>query len=255
MGRALTASDVRTGREPIPGTLTFREQHSPAPINGHLSECWSTPVENVVPVRVAAAFKGQRNFAGLWWCATNRRHVGFESWCERDQLMNLDFDPRVVGISSQPFRVTLPASLPQHSHVPDYFVRYGDGTGLVIDVRPDARVKPADQSDFDATAQLCATVAWAYQRLGELPSTYRANLRWIAGYRHPRCMRDPSATLSWKYLNTSGPASVREVIEAVGESVIVLPILFHMLWTQEILTDLGLGLLHSDTILWLGGSP
>lgn len=31
------------------------------------------------------------------------RHVDFESWCERDNLMLLDFDPNVAGFSSQPF--------------------------------------------------------------------------------------------------------------------------------------------------------
>jgi hypothetical protein len=30
-------------------------------------------------------------------------HVGFESWLERDVAMMLDFDPAVVGFSSQPF--------------------------------------------------------------------------------------------------------------------------------------------------------
>ena len=30
-------------------------------------------------------------------------HVGFESWAERDVAMMLDFDPDVVGFSSQPF--------------------------------------------------------------------------------------------------------------------------------------------------------
>lgn len=55
------------------------------------------PFEDARPVRAPAAFKGQRNFTGLWWCATTNRHVGFESWCERDHLMCLDFDPKVVG--------------------------------------------------------------------------------------------------------------------------------------------------------------
>ena len=212
MGRALTASDVSTGRGSIPGTagtLTFREQFSSASTTGHLSDCWSIPFENVFPIRPAVAFKGQRNLAGLWWCVTNQRHVGFESWCERDQLMRLDFDSSVVGVSSQPFRITLPASLPQSSHVPDYFVRHADGTALVLDIRPDSRVKPADQAVFDATAQLCASVAWAYQRMGELPSTYRTNLQWIAGYRHPRCLHEPSAALMKEHLSVSGPSSVR----------------------------------------------
>lgn len=167
------------------------------------------PFENSLPIRRLTAFKGQRNFAGLWWCATNQRHVGFESWCEGDNLMLLDFDPNVAGFSSQPFRITLPPSLPQSSHVPDYFIRLADGSAAVIDVRPDNRVTPADQEIFQATADLCATVGWAYRRLGGLPPVLLANLRWLSGYRHrgafarrrsPNCWTGSARTTRWQYV-------------------------------------------------------
>jgi hypothetical protein len=58
--------------------------------------------EAVAPVRAFPSFKRQRYFPGLWWSATTRRHVGYESWLERDHLMLLDHDPAVVGIASQP---------------------------------------------------------------------------------------------------------------------------------------------------------
>ncbi|WP_425585290.1 TnsA-like heteromeric transposase endonuclease subunit [Streptomyces pulveraceus] len=47
--------------------------------------------------------RGERHFAGWYWAATNGQHVGFESWLERDRLLLMDFDPKVVGIASQPF--------------------------------------------------------------------------------------------------------------------------------------------------------
>jgi hypothetical protein len=53
-----------------------------------------------------------------------------------------------------------------------------DGTGVVIDVRPDARVaKHADV--FDATATACAQVGWDYQRLGNITPVLAANVRWL----------------------------------------------------------------------------
>jgi hypothetical protein len=55
------------------------------------------------PVRSFSSRKRQRHFPGLWWSSTIGRHVGYESWLERDHLMLLDFDPSVVGIASQPF--------------------------------------------------------------------------------------------------------------------------------------------------------
>jgi hypothetical protein len=37
---------------------------------------------------------------GVWWTATLKRHVTFESSCERDHLITLDFDPDVVGAAA-----------------------------------------------------------------------------------------------------------------------------------------------------------
>jgi hypothetical protein len=31
------------------------------------------------------ARKGQRHLPGRWWSATDGRHIGYESWLERDQ--------------------------------------------------------------------------------------------------------------------------------------------------------------------------
>ncbi|WP_427131618.1 TnsA-like heteromeric transposase endonuclease subunit [Pseudarthrobacter sp. S9] len=251
MGRPLLVSEVGAGHSVLAGTLRFRAQFSSAPSTGHLSDSWVIPFEDSLPIRRAAAYKGQHNFAGLWWCATNRRHVGFESWCERDHLMCLDFDPDVTGVASQPFSITLPGSLSQITHVPDYFVRRADGTGVVIDVRPDALVKPEDKEVFDATAALCTSVGWGYQRLGGLPSVYVANLHWLAGYRHPRCIRGglPPALLA--HLGAAGPLSLRDLAAAVGDPVWVLPTLFHLMWQQQITANLRTTPLHLDTMVSL----
>ena len=70
---------------------------------GPLGELWSTPFERAAPVRSFPSFRGQASFPGLYYAATMDAHVGFESWAERDVAMMLDFDPEVVGFSSQPF--------------------------------------------------------------------------------------------------------------------------------------------------------
>jgi hypothetical protein len=154
MGRALFASDVAAGPKDPAGSLIFREQFSSVTTSDLLARCWATDFENSSSVRRVAAYKGQRNFSGLWWCASISRHVGFDSWLERDHLIRLDLDPTVTGIASQPFRIKFPEPLPQIWHVPDYFVRRADGTGVVIDVRPHAKVRAEDQLVFEATAEL-----------------------------------------------------------------------------------------------------
>ena len=67
-----------------------------------LRQARSVRFEEAKPVRRIPSYRGQRNLPGLWWSATLGAHVGFESWLERDHAMLLDFDPAVVGLSSQP---------------------------------------------------------------------------------------------------------------------------------------------------------
>ena len=43
--------------------------------------------------------------------------------------------------------------------MPDYFRRKVDGTGMALDVRPHALVKPADREAIEATAAQYAPVA------------------------------------------------------------------------------------------------
>ncbi|MFI6935434.1 hypothetical protein [Streptomyces sp. NPDC050287] len=62
--------------------------------------------------------------------------MGYESWVERDAAMALDFEPAVVALASQPFRLVWPDGDREREHPPDCFARLADGTGAVVDVRP-----------------------------------------------------------------------------------------------------------------------
>ena len=163
-------------------------------------------------------------------------------------MMCLDFDPGVVGMSSQSFRITLPDSLPQRTHVPDYFVRRANWSAVVVDVRPDSLVAPADQEGFDATARLCASVGWEYRRLG---GASLANVRWLAGYRHPRCGRAPESASVLGALASDSALTIRSLAARVGDPLVVLPTIFHLLWRQQINTDLATHSLHLDSRIWL----
>lgn len=159
-----------------------------------LERCWDVRFEHVPPVRSFPSRRGQRHFPGLWWAATTGDHVGYESWLERDHVMMLDFDLEAVAFSSQPFQLLLegPGSRAVR-HVPDFFARLADGTGVVIDVRPDDRIGPKDAAVFAVTGEVCASAGWAYRRVGVLDPVFAANVRWLAGYRHPRCLRSDVA--------------------------------------------------------------
>lgn len=177
-------ADVSAGRASLvfagPGGLRHREP---------LERCWDVRFERVPPVRSFPSRRGQRHFPGLWWAATTGDHVGYESWLERDHVMMLDFDPAVVGFSSQPFQLVVGSPGARAvRHVPDFFARRDDGIGVVIDVRPDDRIGPKDAAVFAVTGEVCASVGWSYRRAGGLDPVLAGNVRWLAGYRHPRCL-------------------------------------------------------------------
>lgn len=112
----------------LPGAGRRRE---PLPV------CAGERFEDAVPARPFRFGKGLASFAGWWWMASTGRHVGFESWLERDHLMLLDFDPDVTAVSSQPFWLRWRGKDGRdRRHAPDFFARLADGTGVVVDIRP-----------------------------------------------------------------------------------------------------------------------
>ena len=152
--------------------------------------------ENAVPVRDFSSYRRQRHFPGMWWLATTGRHVGFESWLERDHAMLLDFDRDVSGLASQPFTLKWrDAAGKKVWHTPDYLARLADGSAVVVDVRPADRVKPADAAKFAMTASVCAAVAgWSFRLVHEPDPVLAANVRWMRCQvwcqphtRHPGC--------------------------------------------------------------------
>ncbi|MEV4049623.1 TnsA-like heteromeric transposase endonuclease subunit [Amycolatopsis sp. NPDC049688] len=216
-----------------------------------LAQAAEVAFETLAPVRSFPAFRGQRNNTGWWWVATTARHVGYESWLERDHLIRLDFTPRVVGIASQPFWLSWPEGAGRRSHVPDYFARLADGTGIVIDCRPRQRVGPRDAAAFAATERACAQLGWRYQLAHELPATRMANLRWLAGYRHPRYRRGEVAADAVQA--ATAPLYVLDLAQRLGDPIGTLPVLFHLLWSGELDADLSLPL-HGDTMIVAPGA-
>jgi hypothetical protein len=196
------------------------------------------PFEDAAPYRSFPSFKGQRNYSGLWWSATGGRHVGFESWLERDTAMMMDFDPSITSFSCQPFQLHWRDDEgKRRRHVPDWFARMADGTGLVVDCRPPGRVGPRDEDAFESTAQVCREVGWVFRLVREIDAVQVANVRWLAGYRHPRHWHPQVAS---RLAEVFDPADgLLQGAGRVGDPIAVLPVLFHLLWTGVLTTDLS----------------
>jgi hypothetical protein len=194
-----------------------------------LSGCWNVAFERVAAVRGFASFRGQRNRPGLWWFATTGELVGHESWLERDRLMALDADPEVVGWLRSRCGCAGPGNLAARSATP----RIISPAALMAPAwsstcGPDQRIGEQDAAVFAATARLCAQVGWEYQRVGELGAVHAANLRWLAGYRHPRFAQPGLAARLGEVFADETP--LLGGAAAAGDPVAVLPVLFGMLW-------------------------
>ncbi|MEU5943474.1 TnsA-like heteromeric transposase endonuclease subunit [Micromonospora sp. NPDC047548] len=216
-----------------------------------LAQCLNVRFEEVAPARSFPSYRGQRNFPGWWWSSTMGRHVGYESWLERDHVMLLDFDVQVTAFASQPFWLHWPAAGRARRHLPDYFARQVDGVGVVIDVRAEDRIEPADAEAFAATAAACEAAGWQFRRVGTLDGVFAANVRWLSRYRHPRCGRREDLIVRLLEVFAQ-PTPLFAGAERVGDRLLVLPVLYHLLWRQVLIVDLRSALLGPSTLVRQG---
>lgn len=207
------------------------EQHSA------LTECVTTRFEDSRPVREFRWSKQLSHCPGWWWSATTGRHVGYESWQERDALMLFDFDPAVVGIASQPFWLYWDGERRRRRHAPDYFVRRADGTAVVVDVRADDRIEPEDSEAFAATEEACVAVGWRFRRVGATDPVLAGNVRWLSRYRQPRCA-GLERTVEGLLEAFTQPTPLWVGAVEVGDRLAVLPTLFHLMWRHDLVADL-----------------
>jgi hypothetical protein len=220
---------------------------------GPLASCCSVRFEDALPVRPFRFEKGLRSFAGWWYFATTGTHVGFESWLERDHLMLMDFDPGMRAVSSQPFWLRWRDGQGRvRRHAPDYFARRDDGTGVVIDVRPDGRIPDRDAETFAVTAAACRAAGWEYRRAGDLEPVLAANVRWLSRYRHRRCLVPEIAVVLLEVF--AGGRGLFEGAGLAGDRLRVLPVLFHLMWQRQLTADLVAGPLAPSTVVRAGGT-
>ncbi|MEW2252741.1 TnsA-like heteromeric transposase endonuclease subunit [Streptomyces sp. NPDC006975] len=213
-----------------------------------LPEASEVEFETGLPVRGFPSYRGQRHFPGLYWSATTGGHVGFESWLERDHVMLLDFTPEVTGMLSQPFWLFWEDNRGKRvSHAPDYFARFEDGRGLVVDCRPLERIDARSAAKFEATGTACVSAGWGYRVVGEVDAVRMANVRWLAGYRHPR--HGAAEGLVERLLALfSVPSPLVGQAALMGDPITVLPVVFHLLWQGRLGADLSRPLTDSTLV-------
>jgi hypothetical protein len=202
-------------------------------------------------VRKPPAYQGQRNFPGWWWSATTRSHVVYGSWLERHHIIEADRDARVVAILGRPFELTWPEGEKQVRHVPDLLCRMLEGQVVVTDCHSASGANEGFSRKAAVTAAACSQIGWDYRLVGEPAPVWAANLRWLAGYRHPRFGDELLEEVLVSLFAAAQPLSAAR---QAGDPIRVRPVLFHLLWRGRLSADLGLPL-GETTILTACADP
>ncbi|MFF8431699.1 TnsA-like heteromeric transposase endonuclease subunit [Streptomyces sp. NPDC016566] len=144
-------------------------------------------LEECGPVRRFPVRHGKRMAPGWWWSATDGRLVHYASGVMRTQVMLLDHDPSVVAIACRPVEL---AWHERHGawmrHAPHLLARRADGRSLLADCAGHGDISPRLASRAAVMEAAAAAVGWQYRVLRPPDPVLAANLRWLAGYRHPR---------------------------------------------------------------------
>lgn len=196
--------------------------------------------EELEPVALFPVVPGRRWGPGWWWSATTGRHIAHGSQAMCTQLMLLDREAHVVGLAARPVRLIWrdPGSGRVLTWVPQVFARYADGTALLADCP--ATTEPPGERAARAAAVLavaCEAVGFAYRRLVPPDPVLAANVRWLAGYRHPR-HRDAGGLEHAVLEAFTAPQPLMAGAAAAGEALAALPVVYHALWSGRLTADL-----------------
>ena len=179
-------------------------------------------------------------------------HVIYESRLELARLLVADFDQSVNHIVAQPFMLRAPFCGKVRRHIPDYLLLTDDGP-VVVDVKPAGLLDdPAVAETFEWVRVVVECLGWSSEVASEQPGVMMENVRFLAGYRRSAWVND--SALSQLRTRKLDGASVGEAIhDTQGAEPLVRAALLHLLWTQELRTDLP-KTLFSQSILTMPGS-
>jgi hypothetical protein len=176
----------------------------------------------------------------MYWSATMRVHVVYESRLELARLMLADFDRAVVTIVAQPFQLSARINGQIRRHVPDFLLRDRSGAATVVDVKPAGLLaEPTVARTVAWAGELMETRGWRFEVWSGCDGVLLTNVRFLAGYRR-----------SWLFSEDL----LTEVLAAVGDGDTVAaverrlaprqqagtarPALLHLLWHGEVVADL-----------------
>ncbi|BBX30703.1 TnsA-like heteromeric transposase endonuclease subunit [Mycolicibacterium alvei] len=191
-----------------------------------------------MPWRTFRWYRGQKHYSGTYWSSTERSHVIYESRLELARLQYADFDVAVRRIVAQPFLLKTRVDRRVRRHVPDFLLIDEQGP-IVVDVKPLARLgKPKVSFTLDWTRKIVEGHGWRYEVWSEPPATEHENIRFLAGFRNPRCFND-GLVESIRHHELAGRTLGEALsIDFGAPPALVRSAVFHAIWNQYFTVDM-----------------
>jgi hypothetical protein len=195
---------------------------------------------SATPWRTFRWYYGQRHYPGVYWAATVRDHVIYESRLELASLILADFDPQVRRMVAQPFQLRADVDGRPRGHVPDFLWDSADGVTVVDVVRAERLTHPRIQLVCDWTRQVVESLGWLYRIITEPPPVQLANVRFLAGYRREWLINqhvlEELRSRTGEFVTTC--ISDVERRQCDYPRPLVRAALMHLLWRHELRVDL-----------------
>lgn len=209
-------------------------------VDRELGQVAARQVVEAVPWRAPRSARGQGHFPGFYWSATTGRHVAYESRLELARVLLADFDPEVVAIAAQPFRLRARVGGRPRWHVPDFLLVHADGSVAVVDVKPAGKLTdPAVAEALGWAGRLVSGHGWTHEIWSGEDPVYLDNVRFLAGYRRPGLVGDEALDLV-----LASVSRAETVVSLVGRLSPELPGVdvrvgvLRLLWQRRLSTDL-----------------
>ncbi|NDO90138.1 TnsA-like heteromeric transposase endonuclease subunit [Cellulosimicrobium cellulans] len=192
------------------------------------------PVRSLIPARRPAADAMSRHAPVHMSCQTTGTYIVLESGLEYELARELDRDPDVVWIGTQPALLVFADG---SRHVPDLLSEHSDGCVTVWDARPMERRDEDFVRITGLTAAACAQVGWHYALYDAAVTARRLNLLWLATYRH-RPEWPHTAAVARLLAHVAPTATVDDLLALDEGDGHLIAVMWHLLWSGELVVNL-----------------
>lgn len=203
-------------------------------------------LEQCRPVRSFPVRPGRRIAPGWWWSATDSQLVHYGFGAMRTQVMLLDFDRSVTALACSPVELVWRGRGERRvTHVPHLLARLRNGSAVLVDCAGRGGISRRLAVRARVMEAAAAAAGWHYRIAGAPDPMLAANVRWLAGFRHPR--HAAAAGESSVAACFEQPRPLVEAVRELGDPLASWPAVFHALWTGALCVDLDKPL-HERTV-------